>query len=205
MVIIFFCSLFWSWELFLGAKFEIEPNNAFALSVRAEVHRLKENLDAALADSNRALEIEPNHAEALRIRSEVHYKNSNEREGVLDEMRVFELSKTTQVPSLKSLCKVSFFKHESRIVAAGTAFRLNPDSVRHTLVATGITPITIATMREKQNGTAVIGAKSIFDQLDSFDMERLFRAPRHRDATSNKRPAEEALHREDKTPKSGRQ
>ncbi len=138
--------------------------------------------DEELNNLNELLELRPFLKNTLLQKIRYFRYHYNNLELVLNDFEtllslrtdhVETLNKQT-IPSLQSMCKWSFFKHESSICAKGNVFRYNPDKLRNILSNSDITPITLATMRKKFNGNEDISAKTVFDQLDSMDIERVF-------------------------------
>ena len=146
------------------------------LITRGKIYAEQSRFDEELIDLNDILKRQPEHYDSLVRRSVVLMEKGNHRQSVLDEYTAHHvaLSEGTHgVPSLVFMCKMAFFKHEPFIYTTGDAFR-DPDRVRGALAACNINPATLATMKEKLNGCK-IETKTVFDQLDSIDVEQAFR------------------------------
>ncbi len=114
--------------------------------------------------------------ELLTMRRAICQKTGNYLQQTLDEYAIYKhkLQHSNKPPSLQSICKWTIFTNESKIYTKGKVYRLHPDKIRHVLDINNITPVTLYAMRTRLNGTSNIVAKTIFDQLDDIDIERVF-------------------------------
>lgn len=151
-------------------------NYKMALSRRSIIYYQLDQIDESLLDLNELLNLYPTLIEPLTLRQKILLSEGNCSGAIQDEYKIYKLSLLNKqtIPSLQSMCKWSFLKQESSICAMGQVFRHNPDKLRSVFSNSGITPITLATMRKKFNGNEDIPVKTVFDQLDSMDIERVF-------------------------------
>ncbi len=135
-------------------------------------------MDEALQDLNLILkQAEQLSVEQLMIRSQISKAQGNYSQAILDDHQIYKhtLSNGHEIPKLQTICKWTFFHHESIICAKGNVYRHHPDKVRSVLVDQDITPLTLATMQKKLNGGGQqMITKTIFNQLDQIDTERVF-------------------------------
>jgi len=131
---------------------------------RCEIYVAQENYDGALRDLDALLNEDEYDAPALMLRRQVD-------ELVIRKKMLFKLEGSENnraVPSLKTLAKMAFFRHEANMDTSewGAA---NPTGVRTLLNDTGITPEAIHGMRALVYVEAPT-ERTVFEELETHGL-----------------------------------
>ena len=160
----------------LTMALKLDANQTLALIVQGHIYDQEKNWTAAL-ENCRQINQKGKSAPNLIRMARIYQILGNHNEAILNQYEAYELQFKQRYPaSLRDHCIFAFFKHESSIYTKGDVFRLNPDEVRKTFLQCNINPITLETMRRKQNPNSffagVPSVPSVFNQLDNIDAHR---------------------------------
>jgi tetratricopeptide (TPR) repeat protein len=171
----------------LEKKPDSNPKYYDFLWARAELYLKQNNVDAARQDLDEYLNQFPSHVQGLtyrydlcrtaRTRNEIIEQGSEDyrtyqqalleadhhaRQMVLDEYALSGVS----MPSLVTLCKMTFFKHEPNLYSTGAVLKAvdKAPKLRKVLHETEINPLTLSAMHERLRPHQVC-VDTVFDQL----------------------------------------
>lgn len=151
-----------------------------ALHRLSEIYIAQENYDEASINIDKLLDEEPCDVPALVLRAQVYQALNQHELAVEDEIVVRDLmllnlegvkleNSGSEIPSLKTLAKMTFFRYETNMDTSEWVAGNTPSNVHNIFKATKITPEAIHSMRELLYLEAPVD-RTVFEELGTYEL-----------------------------------